>query len=75
MEIPELTSENQSKAQKKLSLISFSGDFDKLGGDFHFGNRRCGQWATKVNIFFTFWGLDAIKKKQGRAFCRKRFSG
>jgi peroxiredoxin family protein len=27
----------------------------------------------EVNIFFTFWGLDAIKQKQGRAFLGKNF--
>lgn len=27
----------------------------------------------EVNIFFTFWGLDAIKRKQGRSFTGKGF--
>lgn len=51
---------------KKLSIIAFSGDFDKLTAVFTLAT---GAAATgyEVNLFFTFWGLDALKKKQGRA--------
>ncbi|MDR3093826.1 MAG: DsrE/DsrF/DrsH-like family protein [Bacteroidales bacterium] len=52
---------------KKLSIVAFSGDFDKLTAVFTLAT---GAAATgyEVNLFFTFWGLDAIKQKQGRAF-------
>ena len=52
---------------KKLSIIAFSGDFDKLTA---VSTLATGAAAVgyEVNIFFTFWGLDAIKQKQGRAF-------
>ncbi|MDR2041997.1 MAG: DsrE/DsrF/DrsH-like family protein [Tannerella sp.] len=52
---------------KKLSIISFSGDFDKLTAVFTLAT---GAAATgyEVNLFFTFWGLDAIKGKRGRSF-------
>jgi peroxiredoxin family protein len=51
----------------KLSIISFSGDFDKLTAVFTLAT---GAAATgyEVNLFFTFWGLDAIKRKKGRSF-------
>lgn len=52
---------------KKLSLIAFSGDFDKLTATFILATGAAAV-GYEVNIFFTFWGLDAIKKKQGRAF-------
>ncbi|WP_243345611.1 DsrE/DsrF/DrsH-like family protein [Parabacteroides sp. FAFU027] len=52
---------------KKLSLIAFSGDFDKLVATFTLATGAAAV-GYEVNIFFTFWGLDAIKKKQGRAF-------
>lgn len=52
---------------KKLSLIAFSGDFDKLTAVFTLATGAAAV-GYEVNIFFTFWGLDAIKKKQGRAF-------
>jgi len=58
--------------KKKLSIISFSGDFDKLVAAFTLAT---GSAAVnyEVNIFFTFWGLNAIKKKKGRAFTGKGF--
>ena len=74
MEVPEFTQENQPKAQKKLSLISFSGDFDKLVATFTLATGAAAV-GYEVNIFFTFWGLDAIKKKQGRAFVGNGFLG
>jgi len=52
---------------KKLSLIAFSGDFDKLTAVFTLATGAAAV-GYEVNIFFTFWGLDAIKKQQGRAF-------
>ena len=52
---------------KKLSIIAFSGDFDKLTAVFTLGTGAAAV-GYEVNIFFTFWGLDAIKQKQGRSF-------
>lgn len=59
-------------APKKLSLIAFSGDFDKLTAVFTLATGAAAV-GYEVNIFFTFWGLDAIKQKQGRAFVGKGF--
>ncbi|MBR1464976.1 MAG: DsrE/DsrF/DrsH-like family protein [Bacteroidaceae bacterium] len=53
--------------QKKLSIIAFSGDFDKLTAVFTLATGAAAV-GYEVNIFFTFWGLDAIKRKQGRSF-------
>ncbi|MGM9702510.1 MAG: DsrE/DsrF/DrsH-like family protein [Prevotella sp.] len=53
--------------EKKLSIIAFSGDFDKLTAVFTLATGAAAV-GYEVNIFFTFWGLDAIKQKQGRAF-------
>ena len=52
---------------KKLSIIAFSGDFDKLTAVFTLATGAAAV-GYEVNVFFTFWGLDAIKKKKGRAF-------
>lgn len=57
---------------KKLSIIVFSGDFDKLTAAFTLATGAAAV-NYEVNLFFTFWGLDAIKKKQGRAFIGKNF--
>ncbi|GHT32963.1 hypothetical protein AGMMS49574_17620 [Bacteroidia bacterium] len=51
----------------KLSLVAFSGDFDKLTAVFTMATGAAAV-GYEVNIFFTFWGLDALKKKQGRSF-------
>ena len=53
--------------KKKLSLIAFSGEFDKLTAVFTLATGAAAV-GYEVNIFFTFWGLDAIKQKRGRSF-------
>ena len=56
--------------KKKLSIITFSGDFDKLTAAFTLATGAAAV-GYEVNMFFTFWGLDAIKEKQGRSFLGK----
>ena len=58
--------------KKKLSIICFSGDFDKLTAAFTLASGAAAV-NHEVNIFFTFWGLNAIKKNKGRAFTGKGF--
>lgn len=58
--------------QKKLSLISFSGDFDKLVATFTLASGAAAV-GYEVNIFFTFWGLNAIKQQRGRKAIGKGF--
>jgi len=52
---------------KKISIIAFSGDFDKT---FAILTLASGAAAInyEVNIFFTFWGLNIIKKKKDHSF-------
>ncbi len=49
--------------RKKLSLIVFSGDMDKLFAAF---SLAAGAAASGMDVvmFFTFWGLRALKKKK-----------
>lgn len=63
---------SRNSAVKKLSIISFSGDFDKLTAVFTLATGAAAV-GYEVNVFFTFWGLDAIKRNQGRAFIGKGF--
>lgn len=58
--------------KKKISIVCFSGDFDKLIAAYTIAT---GAAATnrEVTMFFTFWGLNALKKKQGRAWLGKDF--
>lgn len=52
---------------KSLSIICFSGEFDKAVAAFTLAT---GAAAVNfdVNLFFTFWGLNIIKQKPGRCF-------
>jgi peroxiredoxin family protein len=57
---------------KKLSIICFSGDFDKAVAAFTLAAGGAAvNW--EVNLFFTFWGLNIIKKRPGRAPTGKGF--
>ncbi len=51
--------------KKNISIVCFSGDFDKMIAAFTIAT---GAAATnrEVTMFFTFWGLNALKKKKGR---------
>ena len=44
---------------KKLSIIAFSGDFDKLTAAFTLATGAASV-GYDVNIFFTFWGFIVI---------------
>ena len=51
--------------RKKLSIICFSGDFDKAVAAFTLATGAAAvNW--EVNMFFTFWGLNILKKRPGR---------
>jgi len=54
-------------AKKDVTIVCFSGDFDKVVAAF---TMATGAAATnrKVTMFFTFWGLNVLKKQQGRAW-------
>jgi peroxiredoxin family protein len=52
--------------KKKLSLIVFSGDFDRAVAAFTLATGAAAvNWD--VSLFFTFWGLNLIKKNRGHA--------
>ena len=48
--------------KKKLSLVVFSGDMDKLFSAFIIATGAAAS-GMEVTMFFTFWGLRALKKK------------
>lgn len=51
---------------KKLSIVAFSGDFDRAIAVFTLATGAAAV-GYEVNLFFTFWGLNTIKLKRGRA--------
>lgn len=52
----------EEQKKKKLSLIVFSGDMDKLFAAFIIATGAAAA-SMEVTMFFTFWGLRALKKK------------
>jgi len=60
--------------QGNLTIILFSGDFDKAFAAFIIANGAVAM-GKEVTLFVTFWGLDAIKKPAfstaGRGFLEK----
>jgi peroxiredoxin family protein len=57
--------ENQNPTEerrKRLTLIVFSGDMDKLFAAFSLAAGAAAS-GMEVVMFFTFWGLRALKKK------------
>jgi peroxiredoxin family protein len=48
--------------KKKVSLIVFSGDMDKLFAAFSIATGAAAS-GMEVVMFFTFWGLRALRKK------------
>lgn len=63
---------DSKKTIKKISIISFSGDFDKLVAAFTLASGSAAV-GYEVNVFFTFWGLNVLKRKQGRSFVGQGF--
>ncbi len=48
--------------EKKSTLVIFSGDFDKIFASLIIANGSLAM-GNKVSMFFTFWGLNALKKE------------
>jgi peroxiredoxin family protein len=62
------------KNSSQLTMVLFSGDFDKVFAAFIIATGALAM-GKKVSVFVTFWGLDAIKKPvmktAGRQFLEK----
>jgi peroxiredoxin family protein len=58
--------------RQKLAMVVFSGDMDKLFAAFAIASGAAAA-NMDVTMFFTFWGLRALKKKvkTGRSFMGK----
>ena len=61
-----------TESNKKLSIVCFSGDFDKAIAAFTMASGAAAV-NYEVNLFFTFWGLNIIKKRNGRTWIGKGF--
>ncbi|MEO0185893.1 MAG: DsrE/DsrF/DrsH-like family protein [candidate division WOR-3 bacterium] len=63
-------------AQDKVSIIVFSGELDKCLAAFIIGTGAAAS-GMQVDMFFTFWGLSALRKKgvkvKGKSLIEKMF--
>lgn len=50
--------------KEKLTMVVFSGDFDRALGAFIIATTAASM-GMDVSMFFTFWGLNVIKKNTG----------
>lgn len=50
--------------KEKMSIVLFSGDLDKALAAFMLATTGASM-GMEVKIFFTFWGLNVIKKNEG----------
>jgi peroxiredoxin family protein len=63
-------------AQEKMNIVVFSGDMDKVLASLIIATTAAAM-GLEVNMFFTFWGLNAIRKKKltaGKNFLQKLMS-
>ena len=51
--------------KKKLTIVLFSGDLDRALAAFMIA-ATAASMAIEVTMFFTFWGLNVIKKNNGK---------
>jgi peroxiredoxin family protein len=51
--------------KEKLTMVLFSGDLDKALAAFILATTAASM-GMEVTMFFTFWGLNIIKKNEGR---------
>jgi peroxiredoxin family protein len=58
---PALETAGEPTTANKLSMVVFSGDMDKLDAAFIIATGAAAM-GMEVTMFFTFWGLQAIRK-------------
>ena len=54
----------KEKEKEKLTIVVFSGDLDKALAAFILATSGASM-GMEVSMFFTFWGLNIIKKNEG----------
>ncbi|MCS7225160.1 MAG: DsrE/DsrF/DrsH-like family protein [Armatimonadetes bacterium] len=71
-----LTQIEKELPEDRVSIVVFSGDLDKVLPAFIIGTGAAAM-GMKVSLFFTFWGLSALKKRRdlsGKGFLEKMFA-
>jgi len=58
-------STEKNKTKEKVTMVIFSGDLDKVLASFIIATGAASM-GMDVTMFFTFWGLNAIKKNEAK---------
>jgi peroxiredoxin family protein len=61
----ELADLRERTPENRVTLVVFSGDLDKVLASFVIGTGAAAM-GLEVSMFFTFWGLSALKKRSAR---------
>lgn len=61
--LAQLNTNTQNLTKKEKTMIVFSGDLDKAIASFIIANGAAAM-GNKVNMFFTFWGLNILRKNE-----------
>jgi len=62
----------KEQKKEKMSLILFSGDLDKALAAFHLSTGATTMGMDSC-IFFTFWGINLLRKKENKVAVKKNF--
>lgn len=63
---------NSQNISKKSTLVVFSGEFDKIFASLIIANGSLAM-GNEVSMFFTFWGLNVLKKQNYKTPSKKSF--
>src|SRR4030065_401016 len=65
LKVSQTEEEPLAEAKKdKLTIVMFSGDLDKALAGFILATTGASM-GMEVSMFFTFWGLNVVKKNEG----------
>lgn len=65
-EVAQPVRETDAPTTKDKTIVVFSGELDKVMASFIIANGAAAM-GSKVTLFFTFWGLNALRKPSGPA--------
>src|SRR5512139_1662578 len=59
-----MTEDVQPQEKEKMTMVVFSGEFDRAVAAFILATTGASM-GMDVTMFFTFWGLNVLKRKEG----------
>ena len=63
VDVEDVVDETVHASEKRMTLIAFSGDMDKLMAAMSLATTAAAA-GTRVTVFFTFWGITALRARK-----------